>query len=127
MIPVVSPSSSPLFSRRVSQEALSRIVQVFQVTLSDSASLEDLEKACFQSALEACRQGRWEQITSCQDELAQLTDQQGRSILLCAIQSGDRTLSQRLITEGITLHTHDLEGNTPLHYAASRGDVDLIS
>ena len=125
MLPVVSSSSSSLLPK-ISQEVLARIVQVFQVHLPESAS-KDLEEACFQSVLEACRQGKWEQITSCKNELAQLTDQQGRSILLFFIQSGDKILSQKLISEGVTLHTYDLEGNTPLHYAALRGDVDLIS
>jgi tetratricopeptide (TPR) repeat protein/ankyrin repeat protein/predicted acylesterase/phospholipase RssA len=127
MLFVAPTSSSPLLCPRISQEDLSRIAQIFQVNLIDRASKEDLEKACFISALEACRQGRWEQIASCKSELAQITDQQGRSILLCAIQSGERTLYQKLIAEGITLQTNDLEGNTPLHYAALSGDVDLIA
>ncbi|MGH7890305.1 MAG: ankyrin repeat domain-containing protein, partial [Thermodesulfobacteriota bacterium] len=118
-------SSAPLIPLGTSRAVLSRIAQIFGLVFDEGTFPE--QQVCFDAVLDACRQNRWQLITTCQNEITKLTDQLGRSLLIYAIDAGERELSRGLATQRITLHTPDKEGNTPFHSAARAGDVELIS
>lgn len=75
---------------------------------------------------EECAVNQMGWIRAGYDDLTIITDVLGRSILVCAIEEGERSLSQTLVRERIALQVGDQKGNFPLHYAAQCGDVSLI-
>ncbi len=113
-------SHAIFFPPKADDSVLSKIIR----TLQFDESLD--REACFQAVIEACRQRHWKPITACRDELVELIDQTGRSLLIYALQIGDHMLSQALIEQEIALQTSDRQGNTPLHYAAEQGNSDLL-
>lgn len=69
----------------------------------------------------------WELIDKATNELSQLVDEKGCSLLVHAINKGDSCLSEKLINHGIALRGTDMRGNTALHIAAKKGELELIN
>lgn len=129
----VSASTSTAVSRTPSPpleiplvQLLSKIAHVFRVVLKIGLTIEQQKQACFEAVIAACNQKRWELIEECKDELCQLTDQVGRSLLVYALETPDSILAQELIARGISLKSVDAQGNNALHHFARIGDAEAI-
>jgi ankyrin repeat protein/tetratricopeptide (TPR) repeat protein/predicted acylesterase/phospholipase RssA len=85
------------------------------------------EQACFEAAWEMCKGRNWTLLRRCQEELNQIVNEQGRSLLQKAIRIGEIALATEMIANGIAIHVRDAEGNTAMHYAVQTESLDLIS
>jgi tetratricopeptide (TPR) repeat protein len=77
--------------------------------------------------VEACQNKQWYRIDSCRAQLSQLTDSQGKSLLMRAIELKDDRMTEEFVCRGISLSMKDKSGNTALHYAAISGVSQYIT
>jgi tetratricopeptide (TPR) repeat protein len=94
------------------------ITKPFDFTLPDR---------CMNEVVEACQNKQWYRIDSCRAQLSQLTDSQGKSLLMRAIELKDDRLTEEFVCRGISLSMKDKSGNTALHYAAESGVSQYIT
>jgi ankyrin repeat protein len=84
------------------------------------------EQACFEAAWEMCRARNWTLLKQCQEELNQIVNEQGRSLLQQAIRVGEIALATEMIANGIAIHGRDSMGNTAMHYAVQTESLNLV-
>lgn len=94
------------------------ITKAFDFTLPDR---------CMNEVVEACQNKQWYRIDSCRAQLSQLTDSQGKSLLMRAIELKDGRMTEEFVCRGISLSIKDKLGNTALHYAAESGVSEYIT
>jgi tetratricopeptide (TPR) repeat protein len=94
------------------------ITKAFDFTLPDR---------CMNEVVEACQNKQWYRIDSCRAQLSQLTDSQGKSLLMRAIELKDGRMTEEFVCRGISLSIKDKSGNTALHYAAESGVSEYIT
>jgi ankyrin repeat protein len=75
--------------------------------------------ACFANDLEQ----PWQLLDSKQ---LHIRDNKGRTLLHHACEKGNTKIAQLLINNGISVHSRDKNGNTPLHCAIHKKDLTLL-
>jgi len=86
------------------------------------------DEALFDGVLQKLQQKKYTPIAKCREELCQLTDPTGKSLLVRALELDppDQTLIAALVTDKIALGMPAPSGDMPLDLAARRGDLCAI-
>lgn len=94
--------------------------------MDEQISQDVQRERCFNAILHACLNKDWEALHHCKRALVNITDHAGRNVLLHILASGERERALEMISKGIALHAADEDGNTPAHYAARLGDLEML-
>ena len=94
---------------------------------SGLVTIPKLQDLSMNVLLKECRSKQWHRIDSCRAQVSQLTDSQGKSLLMRAIELKDDRMTEEFICRGISLSIKDKLGNTALHYAAESGVSQYIT
>jgi len=105
---------------------LVKVAKACQFVLDETQTLEAQKDACFAAVIKSCKQGKWQQFDGCKDEISQLTNSIGQSLLIFSISSNEQRLSEELIFREISIFTRDRRGNTAFHCAVLQGNAQLI-
>ncbi|MBS0628596.1 MAG: tetratricopeptide repeat protein [Verrucomicrobia bacterium] len=108
--------------------ALDKVSKTFFLKLDPTLSIEERQYACFEGVFERLRAKQWISIPLCTEELSQLTDREGRSLLIRALDlyPNDHDLAVALATSKIALDRVGPGENSPLHYAARTENCKVI-
>ena len=93
--------------------------------LDDNQPPEIKAEECLNAISKAISRGKWATVVLYRNELLQLVDRKGRTILLREMHKGHIENARGLIEKDIALLSHDINRSGSLHYAAMR-DVGLV-
>lgn len=122
--PSPKPSTSPSLP---SWEVLTSIAQAFDVPLPEKQETETmctLQRDCFQTVYQNCRQGEWRKITLHKELLPFITNPSGQTLLTCAVEERELEILKPLLH--LTIPFSEADGRTPLHVAARNGFLKAL-
>ncbi len=122
--PIVS-ANSPL--QQPDPALIRRIAKAFSFAIDGQKALDQQVEECLQKIANNIRSGKWATIEEKRNDVGKLLDQQGRTILHREMDAGFIENAKKLINKEVgTAIIRDKSGDTLLHYAVRKGDVELI-
>ncbi len=107
------------------QNILNKIANVINLDINN-LSIQQSSDLCFSEIYNLCKQKKWAIINELKDEVNQLVNAVGQTLLVACIYQKDEILFQGLIEKEIAIHKPSKEGNLPLHYASQMGLIKFV-
>ena len=117
-------------NRIVSNQPLDSLVldiaKILAIPTNDLEDIKEIQKRCFDKAIELCQKKEWKIFELNKDALSKITDVFGRSLLIYSVDENQETWVEKFVRYKIGRLTTDKEGNNALHHAAKNGAVHLF-
>ncbi|MBA3721295.1 MAG: ankyrin repeat domain-containing protein [Parachlamydiaceae bacterium] len=109
-------------------ETIGKILDIPIIIFNDGQMVREYEAKCFEAALKACEENRWDIIESNKELFEKLLNEKGESLLLAAISKGkgNAPCVEGFLKRNILVNSRDKTGRNALHLAAIHNRDDLI-